>query len=73
MIQLLSQRESEVLQYVAKGYTAKSIAQILSLNARTIEAHVIKIKKKLNARNVSHAIYIACRDRILGNTQAPVE
>lgn len=55
----LSHREKEVIQYSAKGYTAKEIAKLIGLEYRTIQAYLINIKKKLKARNIAHAIFIA--------------
>lgn len=44
----LSNREREVLKYVAMGYTNKQIADKLLLSIKTIESHKARIKEKLN-------------------------
>ncbi|MGV9797417.1 response regulator [Mycobacterium sp. NPDC003449] len=47
----LTERETEVLRYVAKGLTAKQIATRLSLSHRTIENHVQATFRKLQVAN----------------------
>jgi DNA-binding NarL/FixJ family response regulator len=44
---LLSVREAEVLNYLAKGLANKQIAQTLGLSTRTVETHRHNIKRKL--------------------------
>ncbi|OBH97643.1 response regulator [Mycobacterium scrofulaceum] len=47
----LTERETEVLRYVAKGLSAKQIAQKLSLSHRTVENHVQATFRKLQVAN----------------------
>jgi len=47
----LTERETEVLRYVAKGLTAKQIAARLSLSHRTVENHVQATFRKLQIGN----------------------
>jgi DNA-binding NarL/FixJ family response regulator len=47
----LTERETEVLRYVAKGLTAKQIAARLSLSHRTVENHVQATFRKLQVAN----------------------
>jgi DNA-binding NarL/FixJ family response regulator len=47
----LTERETEVLRYVAKGLTAKQIAARLSLSHRTVENHVQATLRKLQVAN----------------------
>lgn len=47
----LTERETEVLRYVAKGLTAKQIATRLSLSHRTVENHVQATFRKLQVAN----------------------
>ena len=47
----LTERETEVLRYVAKGLTAKQIAGRLSLSHRTVENHVQATFRKLQVAN----------------------
>jgi LuxR family transcriptional regulator of spore coat protein len=61
----LSSREMQVINYTAKGCTAKEIARLIGLEPRTIEMYVSNIRKKLQAKNIAHAIYIASKQNIL--------
>lgn len=47
----LSERETEILRYVAKGLTAKQIAERLTLSHRTVENHVQATFRKLQVAN----------------------
>ena len=47
----ISQRETEILRFVAKGLTAKQIAERLSLSHRTVENHVQATFRKLQVGN----------------------
>lgn len=47
----LSNREREVLQAVAEGYSTKQIAEKLEVSVKTIEAHRANLMKKLDARS----------------------
>jgi DNA-binding NarL/FixJ family response regulator len=43
----LTTREREVLQHIARGYMYKEIAQRLGISAKTVEAHVSAVLRKL--------------------------
>ena len=47
----LSERETEILRFVAKGLTAKQIAEKLTLSHRTVENHVQATFRKLQVAN----------------------
>ena len=47
----LSNREREVLQAVAEGFSTKQIAEKLDVSVKTIEAHRANLMKKLEARS----------------------
>jgi DNA-binding NarL/FixJ family response regulator len=47
----LTERETEVLRHVAKGLTARQIAELLSLSHRTVENHVQATFRKLQVAN----------------------
>ena len=47
-VQPLSEREREVLQYVARGHTDKEIGEQLFISPKTVENHVGNILKKLH-------------------------
>ena len=47
----LTMREREVLRLIARGYMYKEIAQQLGISARTVEAHVSAVLRKLQLSN----------------------
>jgi DNA-binding CsgD family transcriptional regulator len=53
---LLTAREKEVLQLVAKGFSSKQIAHELSISKHTVESHRKNLLQKLNANNVADLI-----------------
>ena len=52
----LTQRESEVLQYMAGGYSNKEIASVIHLSEGTIKNHVSSILTKLGVRDRTRAV-----------------
>jgi DNA-binding NarL/FixJ family response regulator len=44
----LSDREFEVLEFIAQGYKSHDIAKRLNISVRTIDSHKQRIRKKLN-------------------------
>jgi len=61
----LSAREAECLRWVSFGKTAKETAAILGKSPRTIEFHLDKAMKKLNAVNKVQAVFLAVELNLL--------
>ena len=61
-IEPLTDREVEVLRFLAQGMTNKDIAQSLILSVRTIDAHLRSIFGKLNVRSRIEAALWAARN-----------
>jgi|SRR3989344_1354468 len=57
----LTNREWEVLSFLANGSTVKVIAQILNLSAKTVEAHKFNLMGKLEVHNKAELVlwYVA--------------
>jgi two-component system, NarL family, response regulator len=55
----LSERERQVLQYIANGRSNKEIGQVLYISENTVKAHVKSILTKLDAMGRTEAIAIA--------------
>lgn len=47
----LTNREIEVLRYIARGHSVKEIANFMRLSARTVDRHKANIMEKLNIHN----------------------
>lgn len=60
--QSLTKRETEILQYIAEGYTNRQIAEKLFLSFRTVNTHRANLMQKLNIHDtaglVRHAINV---------------
>lgn len=59
----LTQREIQVLSYIANGSTNKQVAHALEVSDQTIKNHVSAILRKLNANDRAHAVALAVRNR----------
>ncbi|WP_150467759.1 LuxR C-terminal-related transcriptional regulator [Francisella sp. SYW-9] len=56
VLDVLTEKEKEVIFYLIRGKTASDIAGILSRSIRTIEAHINNIKYKLSVSSKSQLI-----------------
>jgi DNA-binding NarL/FixJ family response regulator len=61
----LTNREREILQLVAEGFSNKVIGQRLSVSENTVKYHIKKILQKLNAQNRTEAVAYALRSGLL--------
>jgi DNA-binding NarL/FixJ family response regulator len=61
----LTERETEVLQGVAKGNSNKIVADHLSISENTVKNHVKSILSKLGANDRTHAVVIALQRGII--------
>ena len=57
----LSERERQVLQYLANGRSNKEIGQVLYISENTVKAHVKSILAKLDAMGRTEAIAISIK------------
>ena len=55
----LTDKEREVLRWLAKGYTKHEIADRIHLSSHTVDFHVRNSLKKLGARNTTAAVVMA--------------
>lgn len=55
-VESLSQREEEILEQLAKGYSTKEIADRLSVSVNTIRTHLQHIYGKLHVRSRTEAV-----------------
>src|SRR4029078_4704452 len=74
----LTPREREVLQLIARGYMYKEIALRLSISAKTVEAHVSAVLRKLQlssrhelSRWAVERRLIECGGRRAGGGESP--
>ncbi len=64
-VDLLTPREREVMQHLARGYTYKEIGLELHISARTVETHASAVLRKLQLSNRHELTHWAARNRIV--------
>ncbi|MFZ5808796.1 MAG: response regulator [Chloroflexota bacterium] len=65
--EMLSEREKEVLQRVALGFTGQEIAAELNLSAKTVETYRARGMEKLGLKSRAALVRYALKHGILGN------
>jgi DNA-binding NarL/FixJ family response regulator len=66
----LSNREKEVLQLIAEGYTSSEIASIMKLSVKTVQAHRSRIMEKLDIHTIAGLTRHAIRIGLVGASDA---
>lgn len=61
---LLSNREREVFQLLAEGFTAREIAAALNLSRKTVETHRRRIMNKLGLKTINQLMRYAVKEGI---------
>ena len=64
----LTEREREVLNWIAKGYTNRQIAHALFISYSTVKNHVSKVLSKLEVSSRVEAATIAVENRLTPNS-----
>ncbi|HDR7715693.1 response regulator transcription factor [Bacillus albus] len=64
-VNVLTARENEVLQLLAKGMSNKEIASVLVITEKTVKAHVSSILSKLNLSDRTQAALYAVKNGIV--------
>jgi DNA-binding NarL/FixJ family response regulator len=57
----LSQREGEILRYVAQGKTSREVGMILGISTKTVENHRQNIMRKMEVHDVVSLTRLAIR------------
>jgi two-component system response regulator NreC len=63
--ELLSDREREILVFLAEGQSLKDIATQLNLSVKTVDAHKVNLMRKLDLHDRSELIRYAIRKRLV--------
>ena len=64
-LDILTNREREVLQRIAEGFGSKEIASDLQLSRRTVESHRAHLMRKLGVHKTSALVRIAIREGLV--------
>jgi DNA-binding NarL/FixJ family response regulator len=68
---LLTRREREVLQWVARGASNREIAEALVISENTVKNHMRNILSKLHLSNRAQVMAYALRRGLVNNHEAP--
>jgi DNA-binding NarL/FixJ family response regulator len=66
--QVLTDREREVLTWLARGLSSKEVAKELNISVRTVETHRANLMHKLGVKSVAVLIQVAMREGIIDPT-----
>ncbi|MFH0924972.1 MAG: response regulator transcription factor [bacterium] len=69
----LTEREREILQLIAEGYSSREIASLLKSSIKTIDTHRNNLMKKLDIHRKSELIKYAIREGIIQINAKPKE
>jgi two-component system, NarL family, response regulator LiaR len=61
LIEKLTERELDVLKYMARGYSNQDIARLMVVSAATVHSHVSRILAKLEVSSRTQAVIYAMR------------
>lgn len=64
-IDVLSEREREVLKLVAMGYISTEVSNKLKISVQTVNTHIKNIHRKLNVRTRAQAVNLASSSGLL--------
>jgi DNA-binding NarL/FixJ family response regulator len=62
---MLTAREREVLKLLAEGRTVRSVAAILGLSVKTVDAHKFNLMRKLGIHNKAELVMWAIQKRVV--------
>ncbi len=65
LVSTLSEREREILQLIAEGYSNKEIGENLFISHRTVDTHRTNIMRKLEIRNTAGLVRFALKNGIM--------
>jgi len=64
-LELLTDRETEIIQLIAEGFSNKEIGDKLFISHRTVDTHRTNLMKKLNVSNIAGLISYAIKNGIV--------
>lgn len=65
----LTLRESEVLKFIASGFSNQEAADALQIGVRTVEFHRANLIEKINALDMTHLVRYALEEKIISKTE----
>ncbi len=71
--ELLSSRQTEILQMIADGQSTKQVARELGITQKTVHNHLNAIYRRLDTQSLTHAVLSAVRLGIIDLRPTPEE
>lgn len=71
--ELLSERQTEILQMIADGLSTKQVARELGITQKTVHNHLNAIYRRLDTQSLTHAVLSAVRLGIIDLGDGPDE
>lgn len=68
LLETLSDRELEVLNYTVRGYTSREIGEMLAISPKTVDTYRHRLMEKLNLNHRSELVELAFNTGLLGET-----
>lgn len=68
---MLTDREREVLSWLARGLSSKEVANQLDISVRTVETHRANLMHKLGVKSVAVLVQVAIREGMLDPSSTP--
>jgi DNA-binding NarL/FixJ family response regulator len=62
---VLTAREREVLKFLAEGKTVRSVATMLGLSVKTVDAHKFNLMRKLGIHNKAELVMWAIQKKVV--------
>jgi two-component system response regulator NreC len=62
---MLTDREREVLTWLARGLSSKEVGKELNISVRTVETHRANLMHKLGVKSVAVLIQVAIREGMI--------
>jgi two-component system response regulator NreC len=70
LIEVLSEREREVVKLTAEGYTAQQAAELLAISPKTVETYRHRSMQKLGLTNRAELVRYALRAGLIGSDES---
>ncbi len=68
----LTQREQQVMGLTTQGLSSKEIARELNIDFSTVEQYLFRVRRKLNAKNKAHAVYLVLSQKLIDFESLPM-
>ena len=61
----VTDKEKDLVRFLADGYTVAEIAKKISVNRRTLETYVLLVKKKFQSTTLANLVAIFLKNKLI--------